>query len=351
MYLARKRVWGNAGYVIRETVYDDGCLSSRDLFDLGPDPARYVVRPGGNAYYIHEAVCDRLSDLGVEPDPGELERVFWPFLPYETRRVIEGFSHAARQGGRARSLREQARRCETAKFHGFDQRRIHFLRFGQLDQTGLGRVPKKVFRRLLGKSRDEIEQYFLFEESCLRARERKSYVYVIFNLPAHFPGVVSRAVPGALPMDSLDQCFLEEICGLNEDPGFWEGFPQRRKPGKGLNEYLIRYACWFFDTDFEQSRYMEDLLADWIARHRGVRPPPAGPSMPTEEAAEVMGLATAALASITVAELTRQYRKMARTAHPDRGGSHEAFVRLGRAYGDLLRAVKAGDGKPGWRRR
>ncbi|MCG6892364.1 MAG: DnaJ domain-containing protein [Desulfobacteraceae bacterium] len=35
-------------------------------------------------------------------------------------------------------------------------------------------------------------------------------------------------------------------------------------------------------------------------------------------------------------ELTKRYRQRARKYHPDKGGSHEAFVRLTRSYRILL---------------
>jgi curved DNA-binding protein CbpA len=37
--------------------------------------------------------------------------------------------------------------------------------------------------------------------------------------------------------------------------------------------------------------------------------------------------------------LTREFRRLARQHHPDRGGSHERFVELGNAYQTLLEKV------------
>ena len=51
---------------------------------------------------------------------------------------------------------------------------------------------------------------------------------------------------------------------------------------------------------------------------------------------EVLGLATLPK---TLGELRFAYRKMARTAHPDVGGSHAAFIALQQAFDRLARRV------------
>ena len=50
MYLARRRVAGRAHYSLRETYRSGGDLLFREGFDLGPEPARFIVYPGGNAF-------------------------------------------------------------------------------------------------------------------------------------------------------------------------------------------------------------------------------------------------------------------------------------------------------------
>lgn len=62
MYLARKMVNGSLQYFIRETYRDGDLLRSRDLFDLGPNPARYIIYPGGNSFYIDEVIEDPLDE-------------------------------------------------------------------------------------------------------------------------------------------------------------------------------------------------------------------------------------------------------------------------------------------------
>ena len=85
MYLAREFTKGIIQYSIRETYSEDNCLRSRELFDLGTDPASYFKFPGGNAYYIDEVVEDALSAYGLNPSGNELDAVFWIFIKPEIR--------------------------------------------------------------------------------------------------------------------------------------------------------------------------------------------------------------------------------------------------------------------------
>ncbi len=335
MYLAKDLINGKKVYFIRESIEQNGVLSSRTLFELGPDPGRYIIYPGGTAFYIHGDIHDRLGELGVEPDNVALEQVFWPFLHPETRRVIEGFT---RRNGRKESIREQNRRCETTPFHMFDMRRIHYLRFAQIDQTRLSRAPRKIYRPLLDKSRDEIEQYFMEQESVLDADEKKTYTYVIFNVAGHFPGEFSKKFPHALARDKVDEYFLEEVCRLDADASFWTGLPR----SDALPSYLVRYVCWFFDHEFAQVRLMENLFSEWMDRHRQFTPPPQKSRMAADEASEVMGIPVESLSNMTVKNLTRQYRKMAKQHHPDQGGGHDRFIKLSEAYKALLRKIRGG---------
>lgn len=342
MYLARKRVRGKTRYAIRQSVKTGNSYHSRELFDLGEDPAEYVIYPGsGPGFYFDEKLCGRLAEQGCDPDYDALEAVFWPFLEPETRRVIEGFTHKAGSGRSRSQVARQAARCETETFHIFDMRRMHYLRFGELDQSRIHAVPRKIYRKLLDKSRDEIEQMFMAMESVLEAREKKNYAYVIFDVPGYFPGSLARKFPEALDPEKVDECFVDALCRLNADARFWADLGVAGR----LNDYLVRYACWFFDTDFAGSRYLEDLVWQFVGRHRAYRPPEPRSGMPTDEAASAMGISSRVIPEMTVKSLTRQYRKMAKAHHPDKGGGHEAFIRLNRAFEQLLRTVKAKSAK------
>jgi hypothetical protein len=340
MYIAKKRIKGDTHYYLRESFAEGKFLKSRDLFYLGRDPGDYVVYPDdGNAFYFHEDMCDGLSEIGVEPDNDELERVFFPFLDPETQRVIEGFAHSGMIRKDQERLREKVARAEETNFHIFDRRRMHYLRFVEMDQTGIERAPKKIYRDLLDKSRDEIEQYFMeMESTVLRAKEKKAYPYVIFNVAGHFTSIISREYPQALDQEEVDACFLEEVCRLNADADFWGDLGCADR----LNDYMIRYVCWFFDNDFGESRYLEDMIWEWMGRHRRARQPAPQHRMKEEEAVSIMGMSEQSVAGMTVKTLTRQYWQMARQYHPDKGGDHETFIKLNRAYEQLLRRVKSG---------
>ena len=64
MYLANVIIDGRMRFIIRESYRDGDVFKSRNLFDLGKDPARFIVYPGGNSFYIDDTVLDGLSSAG-----------------------------------------------------------------------------------------------------------------------------------------------------------------------------------------------------------------------------------------------------------------------------------------------
>ena len=124
VYLARKHIHGKAHYVIRESFREREALLWRDLCDLGTDPARHIVYPGGNAFYIDDAVEERIRSLGSEPVPEEMENMFWPFLRPDIRYKLEPFR---RQERRRRDDRKAPENPSPDSVHLFDRRRVHFL--------------------------------------------------------------------------------------------------------------------------------------------------------------------------------------------------------------------------------
>lgn len=334
MYLARTYWKKGINYHIRESYFDGNSIKSRDICNLGAHPERFVIYPDdGVAFYFDPGLIEAIEKAGAHPDTQALEKIFWPFLQPETRRVIDLFSRPA--SGRRQSLKEQKQRCETASFHAFDQRRMHYLRFGELDMRGIGSTPKKIYRKLLDRSRDEIEQQFMEMEHVLGKGEKKNYVYAVFNVAGHFESEISRKFPQALDQEKVDRGFLEELCRINEDASFWGDIGV----SDGLNEYLRRYLFWFFDAEFEGSVYIEDLMWQFTRRHHGFRRPRRQNAMPVDEALSVMGIAGADLPQMSVKSLTKKYREKAHRCHPDKGGDHEQFIRLNRAFRDLLQKV------------
>lgn len=332
MYLAEHTINGRKKYVIRDSQYNPGskCWQCRDLYDLGRSPWDFIKYPGGNAFYIDERVTEGLAAQNVEHDLCELEELFWRFIRKEIRQKLEPFHCRGRRRSRKKSKK---------KTHGedqmqvFDKRRMYYLRSGVVDQRRIGRVPLRNFSTLLNKSRDEIEQYILQLEKSLNPKEYKQYAYVIFDLQRYFAGSSLRNVPQALDQDELDSHFINDLCRLHEDEFFWAGFHK----GNDLHEYLVRYAIMFFDYEFDGGSAWHEYLQNFINSKRFYRSPPPQSKVSMTEVVEIFGISEEKLKEMNKSDLTKLYRQKAHALHPDKGGEHDAFVKLAEAYKDLLR--------------
>lgn len=89
MYLAKTILGGQPRYILRESFQKNGITHYRDLFDLGGDPSKFIVYPGGNAYYINGAIETRLDQLCVHLDEDELDDIFWPYVKPQIQRAVE----------------------------------------------------------------------------------------------------------------------------------------------------------------------------------------------------------------------------------------------------------------------
>ncbi|MGD9275255.1 MAG: hypothetical protein PVI65_12860, partial [Desulfobacterales bacterium] len=231
--MARKHIKGRLHYFIRESYLHHGCLRSRDLFNLGTDPTRFIRYPGGNAYYIDEVVEESLAAFGSPSIGDQLDDIFWAFLDPDIRIKLEPFR---RREFRARQARRPPVDAADDSRHIFDRRRLIFLKTGQKNLSRIDAVPAKIFKILGNKSRDELEQQFIDMERSLRATEVKTYVYAVFNLQDFFAESYAKSVPDFLDQSKVDAYFINEICKLNQDAEFWAGVD----PFGGLNDYLIR---------------------------------------------------------------------------------------------------------------
>ena len=329
MYLARKTIQGKIRYFIRESYRDNGCLRSRDLYDLGPQPERYIRYPGGNSFYIDAVVEEALSDAGLTPAVDELDDLFWNFLEPEIKWKLEPFrSREIRSRNAMRRLQKETQES----YHLFDKRRIYYLKSGRVDQCRVRLLPAKMFRVLDNKSRDEIEQTFIEMETILHGTELKSYVYSIFDLQKFFTGSFAKSVPHFLNQVKVDDYFLKEICSLNDDPIFWAGMDQSDQ----LHESLVRYAIMFFDFDYEPRSFMEDYIRNFINSRRDYRPPSRMRSVTLGEASTLFKASKDSLDKMGRSDLARLYRRRAQKLHPDKGGDHDTFVKLTEAYHSLL---------------
>ena len=334
LYLAQRIIKGKTRYFISESFKDGDYCRSSDLFDLGTSPAKYIVYPGGNAYYIDEVVEDRLCSLGVKAHVDDMEDMFWPFVKPEIRRVLESSRERAKARRKRMSIKPHEEEHIRTQVAEFDKRRIHYLRCGRIDQGWIGRMPVQLYKWAFGTSRDEIEQRFMKMECCLKASELKSYTYVIFDLQRFFTESSAKKMPQALDQNRVDKHFVEELCALNSDASFWAG----DEVGDFLHPYLIRYLIMFFDYDYGQDSFWRDYIKGFMNARRSWRAPARKSTVTFEQASTIFGVKEDVLRTMTKRSLVRLYRRMAQKLHPDKGGSHEKFIQLTEAYQKLLKS-------------
>jgi hypothetical protein len=327
MYLARiSQKTKGYRYVIRQS-YDDGvCYRSRDLFDLGDDPSRFIIYPGGNGFYIDMVVEETIAKKGIWVSQEDLEPVFLPFLDPYIRRVINGFDRKSRYQKRASDT------CVPAEsYHIFDRYRLHYLKQGQVNVRDLGCTPDKFYSMLQDKSRDEIEYDFIAAERILKPHELSRYTFQIFDLKRYFTGK-TRNHPEVLDRNDMDHVFIKALCELNRDEVFWLGSSEEA----GLRQHLVRYAIMYFDSNFPSDNPIRDYVRDFMNRHR-IYQPPKSVQMSLAESARLFSVSVDTLKKMNCQMLTRKYRKLAKQHHPDKGGDQETFVKLSSAYHKLLK--------------
>ncbi|WP_028583224.1 hypothetical protein [Desulfogranum mediterraneum] len=334
MYLAQKNSPRGMRYILRESFRQGEVFSSRDLLDLGHDPGRFIVYSGDISYQLDKELLASLAEQGVDGDDARLEELFFPFVDPYIRYKLEPFRHRHAYR-RWQPMADEERLRVVESTHVFDRRRLHFLRFGQSTPETLDRSAP-LYRVLLAKSRDEIEQLVLEREKELQPREYKNYLFTIFDLQRFFQSSLARHMVHALDPVKVDEFLLQEYCALDQSQAFWAGYERSQQ----VPWYLLRYLLMYFDQADEA-----ELL--WSSRGQRFRrsrrasaqsPPPARPRMSLAKAAEIFGLSRGQLAAMGRKELTSLYRQKAHTMHPDKGGSHDQFVELTSAYDELLRA-------------
>ncbi|WP_419655385.1 DnaJ5: heat shock protein [Desulfosarcina variabilis str. Montpellier] len=313
-------------YMIRQSYADGDCYRSRDLFDLGDDPGRFIKYPGGNGFYIDTAVEEAIAEIGVNASQEDLEPIFMPFIDPQIRRVIDGFDRRAKH-------HKRGDKCIPAEaVHRFDRYRLHFLKLGRIDPRRMGCMPGAFYADLIKKSRDEIEYDFITAEKILKPHELALYTYQIFDLQRYFNEHFAHSHPEALDQQRMDRFFMERLCRLNADESFWIGSDKV----SGLHQHLVRYAVMYFDSSFPTRDPFQDFLRDFINRHRFYRPPESV-KVSLAESARLFGVSVEALKKMDRRALARQYRKLALMHHPDKGGDTENFVKLTAAYQKLMK--------------
>ncbi len=332
MYLARRRVKGEIHYILRMTCVEEGRLTFCDLLELGRNPSKYIVYPGGNSFCLDEMIENVLAKKGVTPDPDLLEDAFWPFVKPSVKVAADYFRQRSKKGKKKGRLSARDKEKIMKSVHPFDKRRAHYLKFGNMEQGPLERMPPVIFRNLVDRSRDEIEQSFMQQEEVLNGDELKTYVYTIFNLQQFFNSIMSVKMPQAMDQDKVDKHFLEEICRINK--ALFNKFSDYSK--NSVHEHLIRYVIMFFDNMYAGSTLLDEYAKDFIYRHRFFQSFQPEKRVGLKEAARVFGVEKQKLKNMDRKALTRLYRRLAHEYHPDKGGDEEKFIELNRVYEGLM---------------
>lgn len=325
MYLARVDGQGRTRWELRRSVQCAGGLSYEVLFDLGEMPQRYV-RSTRHGFAYADELSAALEACGH--DVGELDDVLADVIPSQS-------------GGWGPSRRPWVRTVITSDvherilaLHPFDRRRMAFLRSGEVDLRRIDHVHPKLFRSLLDKSRDELEQVFLRMERDLAQEELRPYVYGAFNLQRFFSSPVAPSRPEAMDQERLDEVFVCELCALDDNAEFWRGYVRTAR----MPVYLQRYVWMFFDHEFSSADEFEQIFQRFMNDFR--RPQARVAPVSTERMSDLFGHPAENMRRMTRRELTTLFRKQAMRMHPDQGGDHDQFVELLGAYKQLLRSLR-----------
>lgn len=335
MYLAKTLAKGSLSYIIRQSYFDhdkEG-YRFREIYHLGPDPMDHIKVVDERICYFSEELEEAISKHTKKDPTLILEELLWNYLPLSVR------DRLSLLGGRKnivkKPLTQEDKEAIKREIHLFDRRRLYFLRYDGIDQSRLFRMHEKVCRPLLGQCRDEREFSFRDQEAVLRPSEYKRYVYSIFNLQRHFHEYFAPFMPEALDQAAIHEYFEKDICALNGDSSFWQGFPSPAF----LHPHLHRYIVMFFDFDYPHRSFQKDFARQFRNSHRQFRWP-TKQTVSTEEVSNIFGVEFSKLKKLDKNELTRLFRQKAKELHPDTGGDHEKFILLANAYKDLLTRLR-----------
>lgn len=332
MYLAYNHTGsGTISYSIRMSYHDreSDMYRHRQVFELGPDPTRYIRTISDHAVCFDEELEDALRCQLYSDPTFILEKLLWNYLPREERERIRKFPR--RDNVKLSKLDEQELKEVERSVHIFDRRRLYYIRYGAVDQSRIFRLPAKLYRPLLFKSRDEKEYYFKDLELSLPSTELKKYVYVIFNLQQGFSESFAAFMPEALDQQRVDELFEEKICRLNQDASFWQG----EDTSPFLNHHLQGYVSRYFDYEYASRSFAKDFYREFRAKHRSFKWPERNKKVSDEAVSEIFGETVESLKKMPSRDLTRLFRKKAKEFHPDSGGNAEQFIQLLTAYEQL----------------
>jgi len=123
----------------------------------------------------------------------------------------------------------------------------------------------------------------------------------------------------------LKDLYPEMFSGLNEIyPNDDEGLPEYYK-GNRFWEYFFREESWFDDSNVFGDPFEDD-------RSRDYEEEPEFHPLKRSNSYEILGLDRDADDD----EIKRAFRKRVLEVHPDKGGSHEEFIKVREAYECLI---------------
>jgi len=337
IYLSRSVLASPTRYSLRISFWNtaENCFGTSELIDLGYAPGDFLYYPNSTCFHLNTDFVYRIEKLCGRDVESELEHLLWPFVDPSVQRKMEHFFF---RNSRTVSFKRGVKLLsfDGQPAHSLDKRRLHFLRFGSTDQGRIFQMPARLEAKLLNRSRDELEQYFIEEEARLQEHEFKSYLYAALNLQKHFSEAYARSIPQALSPEKIDQAFLDELCLLNDNLDFW----QERTDYKHLPDYLIRYIILFFDSSFPRQNRGFAQAQEFMDGHRSFSWPEKKDTVSNDDISEIFEESAETLREADPKELTRLYRKKAKSMHPDTGGDQGKFVRLTKAYEQLLQEKK-----------
>lgn len=298
MYISRRIIPGGYHYSINESYYESPYFKSRVLLELGSAPERFITYYSDVAFSID--IEERLAEKGKVTDQFELEELFYRFLKPEAQRWVRFSSNR-----RSIKTKEQ-RNINLEETYWFDRLRLIVLK---LDHREPQRVVNRLFpfyHKLLNKSRDEIENLLWDMEDRLNFRERIRYMLAIFGLQR---------------VDNLqdrDRLFLENLCQIASDPHYYMDLTEQEV----LSRYLSRYVWFYFDA---------------LPWRRAPRIYQTMENSLYQELAYSLHISVEVLLSLSKKEVLKLFRAKIMELHPDRGGSHEAFVKIRKLMEDFLK--------------
>lgn len=299
MYISRKICLEGYSYRICESFFEEPYYKSRILFDLGNAPQNYITYYSDVSFSID--LEDELARSGCKTNQFELEELFLRFLTPEAQRWVI-FSQN-RKGTKRISINQD---FQVDKLHWFDRIRLITLKLDHREPQRVVNRKFPFFSKLLNKSRDEIENLLWDMEDRLNFREKSRYINAIFGL--------NRATS----LEERDNIFLRILCDLTKDNSYYLDLSETEV----LKNYLSRYVWLYFDA---------------LSWRRAPRIYQQMEVSLYQELALYLGISVEVLINSSKKEVLKIFRQKILEIHPDKGGSHEEFVKVRRLMEDFIK--------------